>query len=272
MRAVRVRLAPTDPVTANRQHAAAKRRLVFALDVPTVAEAERLVDELAAEVGVFKVGKQLFLHAGPDVVRMITARGGEVFLDLKFHDIPRTVAAAGCEAARLGVWMFDVHASGSGEMMRVTAEEVRRTCRRESIRKPKILAVTVLTSLSTDDLRSVGIRAGLESQVVRLASLAQVSGMDGVVASPREIASIRAACGRQFTILTPGVRLADMDWDDQKRVATPQAAIRAGADYVVVGKPIRDAQSPREAARAIVADMAKGFSAGSRLGSRAGRA
>ena len=259
---MRARSAPPDPVTANRRLESAKRRLVFPLDVATAKEAERLVDELIADVGVFKVGKQLFLAAGPDVVREIVARRGEVFLDLKFHDIPRTVAAAGAQAARLGVRMFDVHASGSGEMMRVTAAEVQRTCRREGIRKPKILAVTVLTSLTADDLREVGVRGRVESQVVRLASLAQTNGMDGVVASPREIASIRAACGRSFTILTPGVRLADMAWDDQKRVATPQAAIRAGADYVVVGKPIRDAASPRDAARAVVADMARGFARG----------
>ncbi len=272
MTSLRSRRAPADAVSAIRRLEAAKRRLVVPLDVPTLAEAERLVDELIAEVGLFKVGKQLFLHAGPAVVKTIIARGGEVFLDLKFHDIPRTVAAAGSEAARLGVKMFDVHASGSGEMMRVTAVAVQRTCRREGIRKPKILAVTVLTSLTADDLRSVGIRAGLTSQVVRLASLARQSGMDGVVASPREIVKIREACGPQFTIVTPGVRLADMDWDDQKRVATPQAAIRAGADYVVVGKPIRDAASPRDAARAIVADMAKGFTAGARSGLRRGGA
>lgn len=245
-----------------------KRRLIFALDVETEAEAERLIDELVGEVGVFKIGKQLFLHAGPSIVRLVRKKGGEVFLDLKFHDIPRTVAKAGTEAARLGVKMFDVHASGSTEMMRATVAEVNRTCRRESLRKPKILAVTVLTSLSRDDLKKVGVMAGVESQVVRLARLARESGMDGAVSSPHEVLKIRQACGRGFTIVTPGVRLPHDDRDDQKRVMTPEAAIRAGADYLVVGKPIRDATSPRDAARTIVDDMERGFAA---LGRRAVR-
>jgi orotidine-5'-phosphate decarboxylase len=241
--------------------AESKRRLIFALDVDSVVEAEALIDELLPEVGLFKVGKQLFLHAGPAIVRRIRERGGEVFLDLKFHDIPSTVAKAGVEAARLGVKMFDVHASGSDEMMRVTVAEVRRACRREALRRPKMLAVTVLTSLSRDDLKRVGIMAGVESQVVRLAALAKASAMDGVVASPHEIAKIRKACGRVFTIITPGVRPARVGWDDQKRVMTPEEAMRAGADYLVVGKPIRDAKSPAEAARAIVAEMERVVSA-----------
>jgi len=236
-----------------------KRRLIFALDVDSTADAEALIDELLPEVGLFKVGKQLFLHAGPAIVRRIRERGGEVFLDLKFHDIPRTVAKAGVEAARLGVKMFDVHASGSDEMMRVTVAEVRRACRREALRRPKILAVTVLTSLSRDDLKRVGVMAGIESQVVRLARLAKESAMDGVVASPHEIATIRKACGRSFTIVTPGVRPPRAGWDDQKRVMSPEDAIRAGADYLVVGKPIRDAKNPVQAARAIIADMERGF-------------
>lgn len=243
---------------ANRA-AETKRRLIFALDVDSTVEAEALIGELLPEVGLFKVGKQLFLHAGPTIVRRIRERGGDVFLDLKFHDIPRTVAKAGVEAARLGVRMFDVHASGSGEMMRTTVAEVARACRREGLRRPKMLAVTVLTSLSRDDLKQVGIMAGVDSQVVRLARLAKESGTDGVVASPHEIPSIRKACGRGFLIVTPGVRPASAGWDDQKRVMTPEEAIRAGADYLVVGKPIRDAPSPAEAARAIVAEMQRGF-------------
>ena len=143
--------------------------------------------------------------------------------------------------------------------MRTTATEVARACRREALRRPKMLAVTVLTSLSRDDLKQVGITARVESQVVRLARLAKESGMDGVVASPHEIAAIRKACGRTFAIVTPGVRPADAGWDDQKRVMTPEEAIRAGADYLVVGKPIRDAPDPVEAARAIVAEMQRGF-------------
>ena len=238
-----------------------KRRLIFALDVDSLRDAETLVDELLPEVGMFKIGKQLFLHSGPAVVRLVKERGSDVFLDLKFHDIPRTVAKAGVEAARLGVRIFDVHASGSAEMMRATVAEVGRTCRRQGLAKPKMLAVTVLTSLSREDLKRVGIMAGIESQVVRLARLAKESGMDGAVASPQEIGAIRKACGRGFTIVTPGVRLAKDAHDDQKRVTTPAEAVRAGADYLVVGKPIRDARSPRDAARAIVADMEKGAAA-----------
>jgi orotidine-5'-phosphate decarboxylase len=234
-------------------------RLIFALDVASTREALRLVDLLNGEVGMFKVGKQLFLHAGPQIVRDIRARGAEVFLDLKFHDIPRTVAKAGVEATRLGVRMFDLHASGSLEMMRQTVLEVAKACRGQHLPRPKILAVTVLTSLSQEDLKRVGVRSGVESQVVRLANLAREANMDGVVASPHEVARIRRECGRKFLIVTPGVRPAKAALDDQKRVMTPEAAIRAGADYLVVGAPIRDAKDPVAACRAIVAEMERGF-------------
>jgi len=233
----------------------AKSRLIFALDVGSLREAEHLVRTLAREVGLFKIGKQLFLHAGPPVVRMVRERGGEVFLDLKFHDIPRTVAKASAEATRMGVRMFDLHASGSLAMMQQTVSEVNRVCRNEQLRRPKILAVTVLTSLTRDDLRRVGVASGVESQVVRLARLAREASMDGVVASPLEISRIRKECGRGFLIVTPGVRTAKSGWDDQKRVLTPEQAIQAGADYIVVGKPIRDARDPQTAAREIVAEM-----------------
>jgi orotidine-5'-phosphate decarboxylase len=239
-------------------------RLIFALDVGSVPEALGFVDKLIHEVGMFKVGKQLFLHAGPQIVREIRDRGGEVFLDLKFHDIPRTVAKAGVEAARMGVRMFDVHASGSLEMMQRTIAEVGKVCRGEGLRKPKILAVTVLTSLNRDDLKRVGVMAGVESQVVRLARLAKHAGMDGVVASPLEITRIRKECGRGFIIVTPGVRAHDGNNDDQKRVMTSEEAVRAGADYLVVGKPIRDAPNPVAAAREIVTAMERGLAAGDR--------
>ena len=183
-----------------------RARLVFALDVASVQEALGLVDMLKIEVGMFKVGKQLFLHAGPQIVRQIRERGGEVFLDLKFHDIPRTVGKAAAEATRLGVRMFDLHASGSTEMMKHTIREVSKVCRTEGMAKPKILAVTVLTSLNRDDLKRVGVMSGVRSQVVRLARLAHEVGMDGVVASPHEIARIREECGANFLIVTPGVR------------------------------------------------------------------
>jgi orotidine-5'-phosphate decarboxylase len=235
-----------------------RSRLIFALDVGSVPEALQFVELLTREVGMFKVGKQLFLHAGPQIVQMIRERGGEVFLDLKFHDIPRTVAKAAGEATRMGVRMFDVHASGSLEMMRRTVSEVTKVCRAQGLRRPKVLAVTVLTSLNREDLKRVGVISGIENQVVRLARLAKEANMDGVVASPHEIAPIRKECGRGFLIVTPGVRLRGGNWEDQKRVMTPEAAIRAGADYLVVGQPIREAADPVAAAREIVAAMERG--------------
>lgn len=242
-----------------------RARLIFALDV-SAAEALDLVKLLRHEVGLFKVGKQLFMHAGPQIVTKIRELGGEVFLDLKFHDIPRTVAKAGAEATRLGVRMFDLHASGSLEMMRYTLREVTKVCRLEGLAKPKILAVTVLTSLNRDDLKRVGVMSGIESQVVRLARLALEAGMDGVVASPQEVARIRRECGRHFLIVTPGVRVATERRDDQKRVLTPDAAMRAGADYLVVGSPIRDAPDPVAAAREIVSAMRRGCETAARRG------
>ena len=239
----------------------AKERLIFALDVDHPDDAESLIDELAREVGLFKVGKQLFVRTGPEIVRRIHARGGAVFLDLKFHDIPRTVALAGVEAARLGVRMFDVHASGGAEMMRATVEAVAAACARERLAVPQILAVTVLTSLAAPDLRRLGIAGGVPRQVERLARLAAASGCAGVVASPREARALRRACGPDLVLVTPGVRPAAAAWDDQKRVLTPAAAVRAGADFLVVGRPIRDAARPFEAARAIVAEMARAFAA-----------
>jgi len=233
-------------------------RLIFALDVATVPEALELVQLLRNEVGMFKIGKQLFLHAGPDVVREIKRQGADVFLDLKFHDIPRTVAKAGAEATRLGVRMFDLHASGSVSMMRQTIAEVNKVCRTEHVVRPKLLAVTVLTSLNQQDLKRLGVRSGVENQVVRLAKLAREAGMDGVVASPHEVARIRKECGRKFLIVTPGIRPPRGAMDDQKRGMTPEAAVRAGANYLVVGSPIRDAADPIAAARSIVAAMERG--------------
>jgi len=235
-----------------------KARLIFALDVASVQEALELVDLLRDEVGMFKVGKQLFLHAGPDIIRQIKARGAEVFLDLKFHDIPRTVAKASAEATRLGVRLLDLHASGSVAMMKQTIAEVNKVSRTEHLVRPKLLAVTVLTSLNQDDMKHIGVRSGVESQVVRLARLAREAGMDGVVASPHEVARIRKECGRRFLIVTPGIRPPKGALDDQKRVMTPEAAIRAGANYLVVGSPIRNAADPAAAARAIVEAMERG--------------
>jgi orotidine-5'-phosphate decarboxylase len=233
-------------------------RMIVALDIDSVGQAQELVRLLAADVGMFKIGKQLFTHAGPQAVRLIQELGGEIFLDLKFHDIPNTVAKAAIEATRMGVKMFNVHASGSLEMMRLTVKEVERVCRQEKRRKPIMLAVTVLTSLNQDDLKRVGVDGNVEDQVVRLALLTKEAGMDGVVASPHEVADIRNACGRRFVIVTPGIRPAEASRNDQRRVMTPAGAIRAGVDYIVLGRPILEASDPVAAARAIVADMESG--------------
>jgi orotidine-5'-phosphate decarboxylase len=243
-----------------------RARLIFALDVASTREAIELVDQLKDEVGMFKVGKQLFLHAGPEIIRQIRERGGDVFLDLKFHDIPRTVAKAGAEATRLGVRMFDLHASGSVAMMRQAIAEVNKVSRTEHLVRPKLLAVTVLTSLNQDDLKRVGFRSGVENQVVRLAKLAREAGMDGVVAAPQEVARIRRECGRRFLIVTPGVRPPKGGLDDQNRVLTPEEAIRCGANYLVVGSPIRNAADPAAAARAIVAAMERGAGVAGAIG------
>jgi len=241
-----------------RKHGSMRERLIVALDVDTLEQATDLVRQLAGEVGMFKIGKQLFTHAGPQAVRQIQELGGEIFLDLKFHDIPNTVAKAAIEATRLGVKMFNVHASGSLEMMCMTVKEVKRVCRQQKLRKPIMLAVTVLTSLNQDDLERVGVERKVADQVVRLALLTKEAGMDGVVASPHEVADIREACGQRFVIVTPGIRPSDGNRNDQQRVMTPQEAVRGGVDYIVVGRPIIEAKDPVAAARAIVADMQLG--------------
>jgi orotidine-5'-phosphate decarboxylase len=238
-----------------RKRASMRERLIVALDVDNLTQASALVRSLAGEVGMYKIGKQLFTHAGPQAVRLIQELGGEIFLDLKFHDIPNTVAKAAGEATRLGVKMFNVHASGSLEMMRQTVKEVQRVCRQEKRRRPIMLAVTVLTSLNQDDLKRVGVNQKVAAQVVRLALLTKEAGMDGVVASPHEVADIREACGRRFVIVTPGIRPAEANRNDQQRVMTPAEAVSAGVDYIVVGRPIIEAKDPIAAARAIVADM-----------------
>src|SRR5262245_44546388 len=238
-----------------RRRGSMRERLIVALDVDSLDQAQDLVRRLASEVGMFKIGKQLFTHAGPQAVRLIQDLGGEIFLDLKFHDIPNTVAKAAIEATRLGVKMFNVHASGSLEMMLTTVKEVERVCRQEKRRRPIMLAVTVLTSLNQDDLKRLGVELKVADQVVRLALLTKEAGMDGVVASPQEVADIREACGRRFVIVTPGIRPANGARNDQQRVMTPAEAVRAGVDYIVVGRPILEAKDPVAAVRAIVGEM-----------------
>jgi orotidine-5'-phosphate decarboxylase len=233
----------------------AQRRLIFALDVDSFEEARGWVDKLHGKVGAFKVGKQLFTRCGPDVVRMVRERGADVFLDLKYHDIPNTVAMAGIEALRLGVWMFNVHALGGGEMMAKLVAEVDKVCPRGTKGRPLLVAVTILTSSTDATLQAIGIDRPVREMVPRLAQLAQAAGMDGVVASPQEVGLIRQACGKDFAIVTPGVRPTDASLDDQKRVMTPGEALHAGADYLVIGRPISAAPDPAAAADRIVAEM-----------------
>ena len=234
----------------------AKERLIFALDVDELAQARRWVRELRNHVGVFKVGKQLFTRCGPEVVTMIRDEGGEIFLDLKYHDIPNTVAMAGIEACRLGVKMFNVHALGGREMMSETARKAKESCHAAGLAAPLLLAVTILTSSTDATLREIGIDRPVAEMVPRLAKLAQEAGCGGVVASPLEVRQIRVACGPEFKIVTPGVRPAFASADDQKRIMTPGEAISAGADYLVIGRPISAAAEPMAAAQMILDEIA----------------
>ena len=233
------------------------QRVIFALDVPTLEEARRLVSLLRGRTGFFKVGLELYTAYGKDAVKAVQEAGGRVFLDLKFHDIPNTVSRAAEEAVKLGVDMFNLHASGGTEMMRETVERCRKAAEKLNRRGPIILAVTVLTSLDEGNLREIGMAGPVEERVVGLAELAQKAGIDGVVASPREIASIRKHCGNAFVIVTPGIRPAfeSAGQDDQKRVMTAREAIMAGASYLVVGRPVRLAPDPAAAMDKILEEI-----------------
>jgi orotidine-5'-phosphate decarboxylase len=231
-------------------------RLIVALDVDSQAQAERLAERLDGLVRRFKIGSQLFTAGGPAVVEAIQKRGAEVFLDLKFHDIPNTVAGAAREAARLGVFMFNVHASGGLAMMKAAADGAAAAAKELSVRRPLAIAVTVLTSLDRAALhRELGVTSSVEGHVLHLAELAREAGLDGTVASPVEIAAIRRSLGAAWVIVTPGVRPAGSAAGDQSRVATPGAAARAGAHYLVVGRPITGAPDPAAAAAAILEEI-----------------
>ena len=233
-----------------------KDKLIVALDVESANQALQLFDSLHHAAGMFKIGMQLFTAAGPDLVRQIVSRGGRVFLDLKFHDIPNTVATAAVEAARLGVSLFNIHASGGSDMMKRTADAVAEVATRESLAKPKILGVTVLTSIDQETLSQIGVDEEPAIVVGRLASLAQASGLDGVVASAQEIEMVRASIAQpDFLIVTPGIRAAGGDAHDQRRTMTAGEAIRAGADYLVVGRPILGAADPVRAAQDFVMEI-----------------
>ena len=230
--------------------------ILVALDVESAAKAVDLANQLRGSVGGYKIGKQLFTAAGPAMVRELTSRGDRVFLDLKFHDIPNTVAGAVESAVATGAWMVNVHASGGSAMMKAAADAAAKSAGALGRPKPLIIGVTVLTSMTDAALREIGVQRSMIDQVVHLAKLAQSSGLDGVVASPQETRAIREACGKEFQIVTPGIRPADQQGkDDQARTLTPAEAIAAGATYLVIGRPITSAPNPREAAERIAATL-----------------
>ncbi|TLN00227.1 orotidine-5'-phosphate decarboxylase [bacterium] len=238
----------------------AKDRLIVALDVDTMAEAEHLVAQLHDYVGVFKVGMQLYNSEGPEVLHRIHGLGGRIFLDLKLHDIPNTVGQAGAVLTRHRVYMYNVHTAGGKEMMQRAVKAAVKEAETLDIPRPLVIGVTVLTSINQEILTNeVGIDRDVEDQVVRWALLAKEAGLNGVVASPREITAIRAACGQDFVIITPGVRPEWAAANDQKRVMTPGEAMKAGASYLVVGRPITAAADPAAAAQRIIEEMEAGM-------------
>lgn len=237
-------------------------KLIFALDASGYEEAVHWIDLLSGHVGMFKVGKELFTSVGPKIVESIKQRGSGVFLDLKFHDIPNTVARAGEAAVGLDVDMFNVHASGGTRMMRETVEAARARAAKLEVKSPLVLAVTVLTSLNDKDLEEIGFARTTGDLVLHLAKMAQKAGISGVVASPLDIASIRRELGNDFVIVTPGIRDgAQPVKDDQKRTLSAREAISAGADYIVVGRPIKQAKDPLEACGRIIQEISDGLAA-----------
>jgi orotidine-5'-phosphate decarboxylase len=217
-------------------------KIIIALDYPTQESALALVDKLQPSLCRLKVGKELFTHCGPILLDHLMRRGFEVFLDLKFHDIPNTTAQACKAAAELGVWMVNVHALGGRKMLTAAADAIANTSK-----SPKLIAVTMLTSMAQEDLADIGIQATPAEMVLRLATLTRDCGLDGVVCSAQEAALLRKHCGTEFILVTPGIRPAQASLDDQSRVMTPQAALQAGSSYLVIGRPITQAADPLQA-------------------------
>ncbi|HEY1526864.1 MAG TPA: orotidine-5'-phosphate decarboxylase [Candidatus Angelobacter sp.] len=224
-----------------------RERLIVALDVSSAGEAQKLVARIGDAAGIYKIGLQLFTAEGPGVVRDLVSSGRKIFLDLKLHDIPNTVAHAVKSAAELGVHMLTVHASGGAAMLRAAAEAAGG--------RLNILGVTVLTSLNDEDMQEIGVSGRVADQVVRMAALAKTAGCQGIVASPRESLQVRKSLGEGFAIVTPGVRPAGAEVNDQQRIATPAQAISNGASHIVVGRPITHASDPAQAAQAIISEM-----------------
>ena len=225
-------------------------RIIVALDYPDAAQARAFVERVRPEICRLKVGKELFVAAGPAFVEELAARGFAVFLDLKFHDIPNTVAQACKAAARLGVWMMNVHAAGGPRMLRAAREALEGLAER-----PRLIAVTVLTSMGEEELRAIGVEASAHQQVMLLAALARDNGMDGVVCSAQEAPLLRSSLDADFLLVTPGIRPAGSDVGDQTRILTPGQAIRAGSDYLVIGRPITQAADPLAALDAIAREI-----------------
>jgi orotidine-5'-phosphate decarboxylase len=237
-----------------------REMLIFALDVGRgIEEAMTWVKRLRDHLEIFKVGKESYTRYGPHIVQKIIESGKKVFLDLKFHDIPNTVAGAAVGAVEQGVYMFNVHALGGREMMEKTVAAVSRAAQEAALPPPTILAVTVLTSLNDGDLKQMGFNCSASELALRLARLAMDSGISGVVASAHDIANIRKACGNGFIIVTPGIREATSANDDQKRISTVRDAIMRGADYIVVGRPIRQAADPVQKVEEIVSEITEGL-------------
>lgn len=231
-------------------------RIIVAIDTSDIVVCKKLVESLSGDIALFKVGKELFTAYGNEAISIIHNAGGKCFLDLKYHDIPNTVASASQIACRHGVFMFNVHASGGSKMMKAARDAVYGEAEKRGIAKPIILAVTVLTSLSEEELqREIGVSRSLEEQVVYLAKMAKDAGLDGVVASAKEITLIKKEVGDDFLVVTPGIRPSWYGNQDQTRVVTPREAFAMGADYVVIGRPITASADPVEAAQKIIKEL-----------------
>lgn len=230
--------------------------IICALDTPSVEQAISLAREIHPHIGAVKCGLEFFTANGPDGIKAIADTGTPIFLDLKFHDIPNTVAKAVTEAVKLDVFMLTIHTAGGSTMMQAAAEAVAETSEKLGKKRPIIVGVTVLTSMDQDDLHSIGVTNPVNAQVLQLATLAHQSGLDGVVCSPHEISAIKDACGNAFQLVVPGIRPATAASNDQKRIMTPEQAVSLGADYLVIGRPVTQSENPSETAKNIYKSIA----------------